>query len=941
MYYTSFFLQIKKTMLNGLRLFSILAFLCLSFSYELQADNLIGVKYDNINRQLVLSPKDTIKYKLFRKDRSVVLILETLQSVDVEKLKVHLSDGVKFENLKRVIAKKITLLSFKVSKELAVNHFKDKNKIILAFIKADSLPKKDEQPPQVKNDNIPKANPGELQIGINEIDIFQSEKAYEVHFPWKKSVNAVAFRRGGYFWIGFDRYTNLDTTPLLKLPFFKMKHPFQVNDKRLTLLKLPLPDNVNPSIRKEGNFWIFKFQKQPFRPTNELIYSLKSDQRKRLYFEVPVSSSMKVIDVFDAEIGDRLFLGFIKSPATGILNHIRYVEFEVLPSLQGIVVKPLHEEVWAGWKQNNFAIKSKAGLISAELDNLQIQKTEDLTSLLKIETWKKGGVEKYVENQYKFYRQLGYKTEEDLNELRYDMAKFYFAFEIPEKSIALLQLIARDRSPIVDKPAYIAIYGASMMYSRKYEEATRIFFDGRLDHYPEINFWRGASLAARQEWTKAAKFFFPFKQTLSDDYPKNLVFQFYLLALETSLALGKQEEAKKILKAFPKGLRPDQKRQRSYLQATLLWVQGKGDEAREIWKELEKSQNIPLRAKATLAWVESAYIDKVINEEQAIDYFERLRFIYRSSKIEYTALRRLAELYLKQNQPIKSMKTIQSTIRNYPEKSKEDQLEQEMRNTFVKFLINDEMDTSSTLKTIAMYEEFKQFTPKGKQGDIILQKLAQRFVDLDLLQNGIDVLNNLIANRLVGEDRAQAKLKLSVIQMDNYQIPEAIKTLDSIDDSQLGSDTIRKQKKWLLAQAYTDLGQHDKALSFVEGDLSEQAALIKTEIYWTQKNWNKVIGLFEKLTEQSHIEGDLTEKQAKYLLNLATAYALGQKKSDLKILKHDFGDKMKKTKYSKLFDIVTDSNATFTNLLQQEAQQIALSELYGSFMKSYKENWLK
>lgn len=897
-------------------------------------------KYD----RLVFQFSQNVNYEVRQKKNDVLVILKSNEQVSKEKIENLLAAYIQLSHLKHIAEKNITAIKLKLAKGVKVKHFKLDKRIVIDFYQknqpAEKISESTPNAPKQEDSYQTTQDTEHIQpITIRPIDVFANDKAYEIRFPWKKDQKAIAFKRAGYLWIGFEKYAVVDLNPLQKIPYISSKPAFQVEDQRLTLIKIPLPGNVHPTIRKEGTHWIFKLQEQDFRVTSELNHSIKKDRRNRNYLEIPILNPAKTIDIIDNEIGDRLLLTLTKTPAEGIEQAIEYVEFKVLPSYQGVVVKPILNDLWVAWKEGHLLIKSQSSLKIAKFKDLDNAKPQDRSSLFKIYSWRLGGKEQFVDNQFKFYRQIGFKSQEELDLLRLEMAKFYFSYEMPEKSLALLYMIAKNRSPLVKKPIYIGLYGGSLIFSRRYQEASRALIDGRLDHFPEINFWRGAAFAAQKKWDIAAKFFFPFQESLSKEYPKHLKVEFYLLALETAISTGRLRDAKKVLALFPSSLRSDQEKIKNYLYASLLWLEGKGQEARDIWHKLEEAQNIPLRAKAMLAWAESAYIDKAINIEKAIDKFEKLRFVYRDSDVEYTALNRLSDLYLKMNKPIKSLKTLKTILRYYPNHPKNGDIEKKMNKTFLDFLLTDHQDTGSALKTIAMYNEFRELTPTGKEGDQIMHKLVDHFENMDLLDNSIAVLKNLIDTRLKGEEKLKAELRLAVLQIDNHQSPEALKSLKNMD-LKSAPNKIKDQRRWLLAKTLFDQNKNQEALDLLTTDPSEQSKLLQSEIYWSEKKWHKVAKIFENLIKEANIGDELTDDQAKYILNLATAYALGEQTTELKLLQHDYGKKMKASSYDQLFAVVSGKNKGYAHLLKQEAQQIALSELYGAFMENYKKNIL-
>src|SRR3546814_17116332 len=64
---------------------------------------------------------------------------------------------------------------------------------------------------------------------------------------------------------------------------------------------------------------------------------------------------------------------------------------------------------------------------------------------------------------------------------------------------------------------------------------------------------------------------------------------------------------------------------------------------------------------------------------------------------------------------------------------------------------------------MALYEEFRELTPAGSDGDAILRSLAGRLVALDLFEPAAAILDDLVRNRLTGPARGRAVADLALV----------------------------------------------------------------------------------------------------------------------------------------------------------------------------------
>src|SRR3546814_12874900 len=68
------------------------------------------------------------------------------------------------------------------------------------------------------------------------------------------------------------------------------------------------------------------------------------------------------------------------------------------------------------------------------------------------------------------------------------------------------------------------------------------------------------------------------------------------------------------------------------------------------------------------------------------------------------------------------------------------------------------------LRALALYEEFMELTPAGPEGDRIIAGLADRLVEVDLLDRAAKLLDGQVRYRLEGVDQARIGARLPLVQ---------------------------------------------------------------------------------------------------------------------------------------------------------------------------------
>ncbi len=92
-------------------------------------------------------------------------------------------------------------------------------------------------------------------------------------------------------------------------------------------------------------------------------------------------------------------------------------------------------------------------------------------------------------------------------------------------------------------------------------------------------------------------------------------------------------------------------------------------------------------------------------------------------------------------------------------------LHEETARLFEELFLSGKGDTLSRVDSLALYFDFKEFTPIGRRGDEIVRRLADRLVELDLLEQAGALLQHQVDNRLFGAARATVAARLSTIRL--------------------------------------------------------------------------------------------------------------------------------------------------------------------------------
>ncbi len=327
-----------------------------------------------------------------------------------------------------------------------------------------------------------------------------------------------------------------------------------------------------------------------------------------------------------------------------------------------------------------------------------------------------------------------------------------------------------------------------------------------------------------------------------------------------------------------------------------------------------------------------------ITKREATEDLERQRFAWRGDNREFDLLRRLGALYLEQDKYREALQTLRQAATHFRDHPDAKAVTKLMSDTFNDLYLNNKADVLPPVMAIAIYEEFKELTPAGALGDKMIQNLADRLVGVDLLDQAAALLDGQIKYRLQGSEKARVGARLALIHLLEQKYKDAEQAIRTTAGPGL-SPELTQQRNHLLVQALMNQQRYADALAVIEKDESLDGELLRSEVYWTMGDWNEAAQALQRLVVDSGIQRgqSLDPKQARYMLNLATAMTLSGNERGLARVRANFGAAMDQTEFAKAFDLIAARPAAGLISPESVDARVAVAQNFKSFLTAYRE----
>ena len=760
-----------------------------------------------------------------------------------------------------------------------------------------------------------------------------------LRFDWDTVVAAAAYRQGPHVWLIFDRSPPAGLADLVEKSVPELAPIELVESPDATVLRLTVPVTHSPQLIAQGSTWIVDFR--PELPVIDQGIEVELDNNGRtteILFQA--AGSGRKISFTDPESGIIIHVVPLTTAGQGLAAGREYPQFRALASSQGLVIEPFSEDIKIEVEDGTVRVSASEGLFVSYGSTLARLRSNVPTParglrLFDLQAWRRGEVAEFRINKHRLMRALSEAKPEEAAVARMDLARFYFAHSLASEAMGMLRLREIEAPRLEADPEARLIRGAIMFLNGDFESAAKDIYHPALDGEWEAGLWQAAMAAVSLDWPQAAERF-EASRPLIADYPHSVRMRLRLLAAEARLGIGDTKGASEYLETARQD-RPTlgEEARIAYLVARRLQMEGELETAIELWQRVAESTHPPSRARARLKLLDVALEDGSLDQDQAIKELERLRFEWRGDQFEFALLQRLGDLYMARQDYRKGLHALRQAASQFPNSERAKTVAQRMSDVFTGLYLGSAGEKMPTLSALALYQEFKELTPAGARGDKLITHLADRLVDVDLLDRAAEILESQIEFRLQGLEKALTGVRLAVIRLLDDEPAKAVEALASSEIPNLPEPLVR-ERRYLKAQALAEMDRQDEALVQLGTDDSLEALRLRSEILWSQQNWSAAAILLARLVpEKPPADRALTGVEVESLINLAVALTLAGDGERLRELGKTYVKAMADSPYSATFVLlVGDLEPGRTKSIAEELAQAQQAE---SFLAGYRK----
>jgi len=799
-------------------------------------------------------------------------------------------------------------------------------------------------------------------------------RSVRLTFPWAEPVSAAIFQREGRVWMVFDHETEFDLSDFDPSVSERLGDAKILTMEGASALMFAPPERVLVTAGERNNRWIVTLGDMVVEPARPIgtTRTLSATGEPEVIFDLEKVGSVHWVR--DPAVYDTIAIVTAKGPPQGLLVSRNFVEFEAISTAQGLAMVSRADDLYVSETPRGVTVSRGSGLTLSAADGpaysdgewstprsvseellSQVEDTSE-PGRMDFERWRYSPGDNFIQRKQFHQRAVALATGSDVPEARIKYAKFLLSYRLGAEAFTMLQgaLLASEQmendpavtpeqmeddpgvvpEQMINDPGFHALRGVAQLMMARPEEALDDLTFPELTDDPHASLWRGVAYADLGQWPDARRSFEQAEMAF-EIYGSDLQGLFRLKAAEAAVATGDLGNVEFNLDRIPKDAEGSRWAEQADLtRARLFEALGRADEALEVYDQLLTSTQREVSARARFAHASLRNELGAMSDDELLEELQVLRMVWRGDDLELAVLERLAALLIASGDVTGGLEVWRLALGIFPETERARGIASSMSDTFTDLFLNGGADDMDPVEALTVYYDFRELTPIGRRGDALIRNLADRMVDIDLLDKAATLLRYQVENRLRGTAQAQVAAKLALIELMNRQPAAALQAIRSTKQVRLPRD-LNHKRRLLEARALTDLGLYEHALDLLSETEGEGIADLVANIHWESQQWEVAATNYEAaLGDRWRDALPLDDVERFQVLRAAISFSLDDDATGLERIRAKFGDLMSASPDAAAFAVVTDPIETNGVAFRDLARSVASIDTLDNFVKS-------
>ncbi|WP_081739649.1 hypothetical protein [Methylobacterium sp. 10] len=631
--------------------------------------------------------------------------------------------------------------------------------------------------------------------------------------------------------------------------------------------------------------------------------------------------------------------GYGPKPA-GIPKRQVFVDFELLPSRQGVAVLAKADDLLVRPDMDGVVIAREGGMAVSGVARPAEPALAAVSDLaIERQPWdaaRSGNIGETLREQLDAVVDAPRPAR---GPLRLALARSMLANGLGVEALGVLQVAAAE-DPVMAGQRELAILTAVVNAQMgRYADARKALDTEFLRADPEARLWKGYLDARAGRWAIADT---AFRDTagIIERYPDDLQGRLRSAAAEAAIETGDWATAsQQIATAMARAAERPVADRLAFLRARIDEVTGQTSAALDTYQRLSDTADRPIAAAATLRGTILAHALGKMPVAEAIERLETLLLTWHGDEIELRTIAGLSKLNVEAGRWRQAFAASRKADALAPGSPISREVHDSAQDLFDDLFLSEKGARMSGVEALALYFDFKDFAPIGRRGDEIVRRLADKLVELDLLDSAGELLQHQVDHRLSGPARSSVAARLATIWMMDEKPLQALRVIDATYLPELPED-LRRARALIRARALSDLSRTDLALETIEAETGADADRLRADILWSGRRWREAGEAHEAMVGEAwRLRKPLDDAMRSDIIRSAIAYGLSNESLGLERLRAKFAEPMAESVDARTFALLTQPNAVRSQAFREVAQRASKAETLQAFLKEYRKRY--
>lgn len=766
-----------------------------------------------------------------------------------------------------------------------------------------------------------------------------------VVFPFREQVSTAVFRRNDSIWMVFDTSVTIDVRAIKSA----LQDVASAIDMRefgdYQVLRVDVTSAALATVGADGNAWnlvVGDMIVEPSRPLS-IERNVRSDGGSVL--RIPFQKPQNVRTLTDPFVGDTIVAVTGFGPARGLLKPQRFVDLDTLASAHGVAIVPQTDGVKPELAGDDVILQRDQGLTlstgnlrgSRVLNTIIDPSQPNYVDFTSLATKDQG---EFMQRRMELEAVLANAPEDRRRGPRMDLARFFLAHLLPYEALGMMQLALEEDPALAEESAFNLMMGAAQTLASRPEQAYPHLNRPDLKNSPDAAVWQTIVEVALNNWP-GARISMPRGRAVIGNYPVRIQAEFNIAAAQAMVELNDFGMANAILAEIePSLISPVQAARYDLLRGRVADASGRSLEALTAFDLVARTDDRPRAAEATYRALRIRHRDGELTTDQTVEELAALATWWRGDEVELKTLRFLAQLQAERGNYREAFEAMKLAVQSDSESETTRLLQEEMNALFALLFLDGKANEMPPVKALALFYDFREMTPPGRQGDEMVRGLAKRLVEVELLDQASALLQHQVDNRLKGAARAQIAADLAAIYLMDRKPERALSVLNRTRQANLPS-TLERQRNVVEARALTESGRPDLALELVRNMRGGEVDRLRADTFWAAQSWREAGEQLEAMYGSRWSDSiPLEQIERNDVLKAGIAYSLAGDQLSLDRLRTKYSAKMSDSPESFAFDVVTRPIEAQGVEFLEVARGVASIDTLTTFMDEYRRQYM-